>query len=370
VLLSLLAAGCQLLPDLRREGEILRLPVGRPAVLMVILGPPSWRTRSVFRGMVTGTVRPGEHLLVVSAAGGGSLGSFVAPRPPAMPGPAFPKPPPPSATSFQKATYRGALSRARAALRRDKAVLRAEQRRQLRAWAERSVSSALAADGAGGGGGSLGQALAAVAADAATLRQTGLSFGRRDMVVVVGSEAAVPPAVHASLAGLPIAIADVPAASDGAAWQADLVGAGASNSFPLTGVTQGRLASAVAAGLASRAPVAFPIPGIRYGPARYRLPASAVAGLRRALYLLTVSYPDSTASIVGYTDNVAVPGGNRLLSWRRAETVLKWLTAHGVPADRLQAFGYGASDPVAPNGSAGQPLNRRVVLIVSLWRAA
>ena len=41
-----------------------------------------------------------------------------------------------------------------------------------------------------------------------------------------------------------------------------------------------------------------------------------------------------------------------------------WLTTHGVAAGRLQAFGYGDTDPAAPDTSQGQPLNRRVVAVI------
>ena len=57
-------------------------------------------------------------------------------------------------------------------------------------------------------------------------------------------------------------------------------------------------------------------------------------------------------------------GGNLLLSQRRAQTVLQWLVTHKIAAARLQAFGYGDTDPAAPNTSGGQPLNRRVVVVI------
>jgi outer membrane protein OmpA-like peptidoglycan-associated protein len=84
----------------------------------------------------------------------------------------------------------------------------------------------------------------------------------------------------------------------------------------------------------------------------------------RLLNLLQVRYPLSAASIDGYTDDLPVPGGNRRLSWRRARAVLDWLAAHGVQASRLQAVGHGSADPVAPNTPQGQPLNRRVVVVI------
>ena len=43
-----------------------------------------------------------------------------------------------------------------------------------------------------------------------------------------------------------------------------------------------------------------------------------------------VEYPHATASINGYTDSLPAPGGNLLLSQRRARAVEKWLTAHRV----------------------------------------
>lgn len=87
--------------------------------------------------------------------------------------------------------------------------------------------------------------------------------------------------------------------------------------------------------------------------------------LRHLLRLLAVSYPGASATIDGYTDNIAVPGGNLTLSWKRAVAVLNWLVRHGIAADRLQAIGHGSADPLAPNRPGGQPLNRRVVVIIT-----
>jgi outer membrane protein OmpA-like peptidoglycan-associated protein len=72
----------------------------------------------------------------------------------------------------------------------------------------------------------------------------------------------------------------------------------------------------------------------------------------------------ATATIDGYTDDLPVPGGNLRLSELRAQAVMNWLITQGIPAGRLQAFGYGATDPLAANTPAGQPLNRRVVAVI------
>ena len=47
-----------------------------------------------------------------------------------------------------------------------------------------------------------------------------------------------------------------------------------------------------------------------------------------------------------------------------SSSVQEWLITHGIAASRLQAFGYGETDPLAPNTTSGQPLNRRVVVVI------
>ncbi len=65
--------------------------------------------------------------------------------------------------------------------------------------------------------------------------------------------------------------------------------------------------------------------------------------------------------VAGHTDN---RGGDELnldLSQRRAESVVRFLTESGVPADRLSGVGYGAASPLVPNTStANRAQNRRV----------
>jgi len=65
--------------------------------------------------------------------------------------------------------------------------------------------------------------------------------------------------------------------------------------------------------------------------------------------------------IEGHTDNAGSSATNLKLSQDRANAVMQWLIEHGVPADKLEAIGYGDSKPVAPNlTSRGRALNRRV----------
>jgi OOP family OmpA-OmpF porin len=64
--------------------------------------------------------------------------------------------------------------------------------------------------------------------------------------------------------------------------------------------------------------------------------------------------------IEGHTDNVGKPEDNLQLSGQRALSIKKWLVDHGVPSLRLVAVGFGASRPIADNGTEeGRAQNRR-----------
>jgi OOP family OmpA-OmpF porin len=65
--------------------------------------------------------------------------------------------------------------------------------------------------------------------------------------------------------------------------------------------------------------------------------------------------------IQGHTDNRGNEAYNNRLSQERADSVKKYLTDKGIPADRLKSKGYGPSQPAAANDTAeGRALNRRV----------
>jgi len=84
-----------------------------PSVLAVVLNVRSQAALATFRGLVTATARTGEHLIVLSAANGASLGTFAAPVMPRVAGPAWPAPLRPGATAFERASYRNAVTRAK-----------------------------------------------------------------------------------------------------------------------------------------------------------------------------------------------------------------------------------------------------------------
>lgn len=71
-------------------------------------------------------------------------------------------------------------------------------------------------------------------------------------------------------------------------------------------------------------------------------------------------------SIEGHTDNRASDEHNLDLSQRRAAAVRRWLIEHGVDEGRLEAHGFGASRPIAPNTTAaGRARNRRVEFVIT-----
>ena len=66
-------------------------------------------------------------------------------------------------------------------------------------------------------------------------------------------------------------------------------------------------------------------------------------------------------SVEGHTDNRGNPERNLDLSKRRAASVVTWLTAHDVAAERLAADGFGSTKPIMTNKTeAGRATNRRV----------
>jgi chemotaxis protein MotB len=76
----------------------------------------------------------------------------------------------------------------------------------------------------------------------------------------------------------------------------------------------------------------------------------------------------------GYTDNVPVSPAlqrqgitsNRVLSEKRAQTVMGYLISQGVKPNLVAARGFGDANPVAPNDTArGRAQNRRVELTLA-----
>lgn len=75
------------------------------------------------------------------------------------------------------------------------------------------------------------------------------------------------------------------------------------------------------------------------------------------------AHPEASLALEGHTDVVGDDDANQALSRARASAVRDALVERGVQANRISAVGYGESQPVAGNDTAGgRALNRRVTL--------
>ena len=78
--------------------------------------------------------------------------------------------------------------------------------------------------------------------------------------------------------------------------------------------------------------------------------------------MVIMDNPELTSiRIEGHTDSDGPDGYNMKLSQRRAEAVVAHLAGGGVSAERLEAVGYGETEPIDTNKTPeGKAANRRV----------
>lgn len=80
---------------------------------------------------------------------------------------------------------------------------------------------------------------------------------------------------------------------------------------------------------------------------------------------LIKSQTDATVYVDAYCDPSGGPALNQKISDERAAAVKAYLVEHGVPAARVVARGYGATDFVASNATyEGRKENRRIELVI------
>ena len=90
------------------------------------------------------------------------------------------------------------------------------------------------------------------------------------------------------------------------------------------------------------------------------LKASSYPKLQQMVQIMN-DYPDYSLSIAGHTDSKGADDYNLRLSYERAASARQYMLDKGIPADRIEARGYGETKPIADNATAaGQALNRRV----------
>ncbi len=105
--------------------------------------------------------------------------------------------------------------------------------------------------------------------------------------------------------------------------------------------------------------------GLNFETASAQLSPGSTRMLEQVAAALRAS-PGILVNIHGHTDNVGDADYNRELSQFRAEAVKQFLVDLGVSAQRMQARGFGKSDPLADNvTAAGRAQNRRVELVLA-----
>lgn len=76
-------------------------------------------------------------------------------------------------------------------------------------------------------------------------------------------------------------------------------------------------------------------------------------------------YPGTVVRVEGHTDSVGSASYNQTLSENRALSVRSYLLQRGVEANRIDAYGYGLTRPIASNATAeGRAQNRRVEFLI------
>ncbi len=93
---------------------------------------------------------------------------------------------------------------------------------------------------------------------------------------------------------------------------------------------------------------------------QYELQQKSGTELERVVQFLKEN-PEVRIEIAGHTDDVGNPAYNLQLSQKRAQAVYEYLRNAGISPNRLQAKGYGQTQPIVPNNSeANRQQNRRI----------
>ncbi|NND90432.1 MAG: OmpA family protein [Granulosicoccus sp.] len=102
------------------------------------------------------------------------------------------------------------------------------------------------------------------------------------------------------------------------------------------------------------------IEGIKFGPNETDLSVESREVLSKYVDVFK-RYPDVVVAVEGHTDNRGPAADNLELSKQRVLSVVRYMVANGISADRIKPYGYGESRPRAPNATVeGREQNRRI----------
>jgi chemotaxis protein MotB len=110
---------------------------------------------------------------------------------------------------------------------------------------------------------------------------------------------------------------------------------------------------------------------ILFDSGKANLKRSSSVELDHILSVLQSKYSGRQIDVVGHTDSDPIKKSpwkdNLQLSTERANSVIRYLTEHGIHRDILRAVGRGDTQPIASNATAsGKAKNRRVEIVVHM----
>jgi len=110
----------------------------------------------------------------------------------------------------------------------------------------------------------------------------------------------------------------------------------------------------------------FKAENIQFATGTANLTPVAKTELNKLVTILGRDYPNVRVGIEGHTDNTGKAEANQVLSDKRAAAVKAYLVGKGIAATRLDAAGFGQTQPIADNATPeGRARNRRVAFKVS-----
>jgi outer membrane protein OmpA-like peptidoglycan-associated protein len=105
---------------------------------------------------------------------------------------------------------------------------------------------------------------------------------------------------------------------------------------------------------------AFVLAGVEFDTAKATIRPESFPRLDTVVEFM-VHVKDARVEISGHTDNVGNAKANKTLSEARAQACRNYIVAKGIDGKRLDAVGFGAERPIAPNNTdEGRQKNRRI----------